>query len=76
MLQCEEEDITAEYQHLIDANNEISEKLLPKLKKPVRKVVLARAKLTEAYKKYSVVVTRENQREVEIAKCNLDTAHI
>ena len=83
VLQCEEEDITAEYQHLIDANNEISEKLLPKLKKPVRKdeftnhpkVVLARAKLNEAYKKYSVVVTRENQREVEIAKCNLDTAH-
>ena len=67
----------------IDANNETCELLLPKLKKPIRKdeftnhpkVVLARTKLNEAYKKYSVEVTREKQREVEIAKGNLDLAH-
>ena len=72
-----------EFQHLIDANNETRELLLPKLKKPIRKdeftnhlkVVSARTKLNEAYKKYSVEVTREKQREVEIAKGNLDLAH-
>ena len=36
---------------------------------------MARTKLNEAYKKYSVEVTREKQREVEIAKGNLDLAH-
>ena len=35
---------------------------------------MARTKLNEAYKKYSVEVTREKQREVEIVKGNLDLA--
>ena len=35
---------------------------------------MARTKLNEAYQKYSVEVTREKQREVEIVKGNLDLA--
>ena len=82
-LQVVEDDIDTIYGKFLNANNEVAEDLLPKLKKRVAKselcnnpkVARARERLKNAYKGYSVDLTKEKREEVNEAKEMLDEAY-
>jgi len=77
------DDTDTRFDKFIDANNTVAEELLPKLKKSVTKaelcnhpkVVKARKKLNDAHHTYSIKLTKEKRKDINVAKEQLDEAY-